>query len=181
MSDPNPFHLADRVPLAALNDMEQGMFTSILGGVFEHSPWVAERAWHARPFATAEALHAAMVSAVSTSSRDERLALLRAHPELAGCEAGEGRLTHDSNAEQGRLGFTALTRTELERMAQLNRAYASKFGFPAIVALARHQTREAVLAEIAGRIANDLEAEVANGLAQVSHITRARLARLLVE
>ena len=180
MSDAQPFHPADGVPLAALNGMDQEMFTTILGGVFEHSPWVAERAWHARPFATVDALHAAMLATVGAASRADCLALLRAHPELAGREAVEGRLTPDSSTEQGRLGFATLTRTELERIAQLNRAYASKFGFPAIVALARHHSRETVLAEIAGRTANGIEAEIANGLAQVAHVTRARLAKLVL-
>lgn len=154
---------------------------AVLGGVFEHSPWVAERAWQARPFASLEALHAAMEDAVRSAPREEQLELLRAHPELAGRETGEGRLTPDSSTEQGRLGFTALSKREFEQMARLNRAYREKFGFPAIVALALHRERDTVFAEIARRTVNDAETEVASSLAQVALIARARLRNIVRE
>jgi chitin deacetylase len=114
---------------------------------------------------------------VQRMSRDEKLALIRAHPELAGREAAAGSLTQDSTGEQGRLGFTALTRAELDRVSDINRRYREKFGFPAIVALARHATRDTVLAEMERRIANDADTEIANALAQIGHITRARLGK----
>ena len=98
-------------------------FVARFGGVFEHSPWVAERTWHRRPFASAEALHRAMMQRRSQrAARRDQLALIRAHPELAGREAKEGALTADSSSEQGRLGFTALDREEFAEMARLNRA-----------------------------------------------------------
>lgn len=161
--------------LAEINRLDRAGFAGLLGAVFEHSPWVAERAWERRPFRSAAELHAAMAGAVSRASRGEQLALLRAHPELAGGEA----LSVDSTSEQGRLGFNALSRAELERMTELNRRYREKFGFPCIVALRLHAGRDSVMAEMQRRLANDSATELADALVQVGHITRGRLEKLL--
>lgn len=165
--------------LHALNQMDSGQFVSALGGVFEHSPWVAESAYVARPFATVEALHRAMLAAVEKAGNDRQLALIRGHPELAGREAVAGELTTDSTGEQGRLGFTALTRAELATVADINQRYRNKFGFPCIVALARHANRATVIAEMERRIVNDAETERKVALEQIGYITRARLDRML--
>jgi OHCU decarboxylase len=165
--------------LDRLNAMPQAEFRAALGEVFEHSPWVAERAWPRRPFASVDALHAAMVAAVRAAGPKEQLALIRAHPELAGREAADGTLTADSTSEQGRLGFTALTRAELERVARANAAYREKFGFPCIVALRLHATRESVIAEMERRAGNDRAAELAAALEQIGHITRGRLDKIV--
>jgi OHCU decarboxylase len=165
--------------LGRLNAMPQAEFRAALGEVFEHSPWVAERAWSRRPFASVDALHAAMVAAVRAAGPEEQLALVRAHPELAGREAADGTLTADSTSEQGRLGFTALTRAELERVARANAAYREKFGFPCIVALRLHATRESVIAEMERRAGNNRAAELAAALDQIGHITRGRLDKLV--
>ena len=147
-------------------------------GVFEHSPWVAERAWRKQPFRTREALHEEMMAVVRSASREEQLALIRAHPELAGKEAGEGSLTADSSSEQGRLGFTRLTREEFLKMQDLNRRYREKFGFPCIVALRLHASRETVMREMERRANNSLEKEIQSALEQIGHITRGRLEKL---
>jgi len=147
-------------------------------GVFEHSPWVAERAWRRGPFSSADALHREMMAVVGSASRQEQLALIRAHPELAGREAGEGTLTPDSSSEQGRLGFTRLTREEFRTMQDLNRRYRGKFGFPCIVALRLHDSRESVIAEMERRLNNKKETEIENALEQIGHITRGRLEKL---
>lgn len=152
--------------LAALNALDRDGFVAALGGVVEHSAWVAARAYGKRPFASVEALHAAMMNCVREAADAEQLALLRAHPELAGREAGAGTLTVDSSSEQGRLGFTSLSRSELERMRELNRRYREKFGFPCIMALRLHQERARVMAEMERRLANDTATELANALAQ---------------
>jgi chitin deacetylase len=160
--------------------MPRALFVEHFGDIFEHTPQIAERA-HQTGLAvaqdTADGLHAALMRVVQRMSRDEKLALIRAHPELAGREAAAGSLTQDSTGEQGRLGFTALTRDELDRVSDINRRYREKFGFPAIVALARHATRDTVLAEMERRIANDADTEIANALEQIGHITRARLGK----
>jgi len=160
------------------NGLDRDAFVARFGGVFEHSPWVAERAWLRRPFVSLDALHAAMIAAVREAPREEQLALVRAHPELAGREATEGALTADSSSEQGRLGFTRLSRDEFETMARLNRAYREKFGFPCIVALRLHASRGSVMQEMERRIGNDADTELANALEQIGHITRGRLERL---
>lgn len=160
--------------------MPHALFVERFGDIFEHTPQIAERAHRAGLTAaqdTTDGLHAALVHVVQQMSRDEKLALIKAHPELAGREAVAGSLTQDSTGEQGRLGFTALTRTEFDRVSDINRRYREKFGFPVIVALARHATRDTVIAEMERRIANDADAEIANALEQIGHITRARLAK----
>lgn len=166
-----------RVELAELNALGEREFVALLGEVFEHSPWVAKQAYGGRPFASLAELHGAMMHAVRTAGREPQLALVRAHPELAGAEAKAGRLTADSSSEQARLGFTALTREELLRMKDLNRRYRERHGFPCIVALRLHATRESVTREMERRIANDTDAELAEALAQIGHITRGRLER----
>ena len=166
---------------AEVNALEEEEFVARFGAVFEHSPWIAERAWHRRPFSSVEDLHRAMMTEVREAKFDEQMALLRAHPELAGREATSGALTADSSGEQGRLGFNALPRNDLERMAVLNSAYREKFGFPCIVALALHASREAVIGEMQRRLENDAVTEMRNGLDQVAHIARARLEMLMGE
>lgn len=164
--------------LATLNAMTAAQFVASLGGVFEHSPWVAERAFPAGPFADVTALHTAMVQAVERSPRDEQLRLLRAHPELAGREAQAGTLTSDSTGEQKSAGLDALSRAEMDRIAELNRRYREKFGFPFIIAVRRHD-KAGVFREFERRLALDTETEFANALAQVYAITRLRLEALV--
>jgi len=161
------------VALEKLNALGKSDFVARLGGVFEHSPWIAERAWHKRPFRSIEDLHRAMLDAVA--SREEKLELARAHPELSGSET----LTPNSSSEQARLGFTALSKKELEEMNRLNRNYREKFGFPCIVALRLHADRASVMAEMARRLQNPPEEELATALEQIGHITRGRLQAML--
>lgn len=168
--------------MATLNDinrMDETGFTAHLQAVFEHSPWVAADAWGARPFASVAALHAAMMGAVRAASAAQQLALIQAHPELAGREAIAGGMTADSTSEQGRLGLTALPRAKFKRISRINAAYRRKFGFPCIVALKLHQSRDTVLAEMEQRLSNNRDTELANALTQIGHITRARLDKML--
>jgi 2-oxo-4-hydroxy-4-carboxy-5-ureidoimidazoline decarboxylase len=164
-----------RVELAELNALGEREFVALLGGVFERSPWVAQQAFAARPFASVDDLHKAMMSVVGAAGRQQQLALVRAHPELAGAEASAGSLTVDSSSEQARLGFTRLSREELLRMAELNRRYREKHGFPCIVALRLHATRASVFQEMKKRVDNTTEAELQAALEQIGHITRGRL------
>ena len=164
-----------------LNRLDLPAWLARCGGVFEHSPWVAEGAWRTKerlgPFASANELHQAMMRTVEAASREKQLALVRAHPELAGGEA----LTVDSTSEQARLGFDRLTKDELERMNGLNRRYREKFGFPCIVALRLHANRESVMREMERRLGNNANTELAGALEQIGHITRGRLDKLLAE
>jgi OHCU decarboxylase len=167
------------VELAVVNALGEREFVARFGGVFEHSPWVAERAFKNKPFHSVDALHQAMMQVVGQAKREEQLSLLRAHPELAGAEAKEGTLTVDSSSEQGRLGFTRLSSEGVNHMAKLNRGYRERHGFPCVVALRLHATRESVIAEMESRLRNDTETELNNALEQIGHITRGRLEKLL--
>lgn len=155
--------------------MTAGEFVSAFGGIFEHAPWVAEAASPRRPFATVDDMHRSMMGVVLERDRSEQIGLLRGHPELAGKEALAGEMTPDSSSEQGRLGFDRLSRDELAEFTELNRKYWNKFGFPCMVCLRLHSTRETVIAEQKRRLNNDPETELANCLDQVGQITARRL------
>jgi OHCU decarboxylase len=167
--------------LEHLNRLDLPAWLACCGAVFEHSPWVAEGAWRRKEkfgrFASADELHRAMMRTVAEAPREKQLALVRAHPELAGGEA----LTVDSTSEQGRLGFNRLSQAELEHMNGLNRRYREKFGFPCIVALRLHANRTSVMDEMARRLGNNADTELAAALEQIGHITRGRLDKLLAE
>jgi 2-oxo-4-hydroxy-4-carboxy-5-ureidoimidazoline decarboxylase len=163
---------------AQINALPRAAFVALLGGVFEHSAWVAERAYQALPVASREALHAAMVEAVESASRDQQLCLLYSHPELAGKEAADGALTASSASEQASAGLSALTHAEVERIAALNCAYREKFGFPFIIAVREH-TRSSIFAEFERRLAQDAVGEFETALEQVYRITAMRLASII--
>jgi 2-oxo-4-hydroxy-4-carboxy-5-ureidoimidazoline decarboxylase len=160
--------------VADVNSMTAQAFRERLGGVFEHSPWIAERAFARRPFADVAALHAAMVDVVRAASPDEQLALLRAHPELGGSQARSGALTAASSAEQKSAGLTALEPDDSARLARLNAAYRNRFGFPFIIAVRNHD-RDGIFAELERRLAHDAATEWQACLEQVFAITRLRL------
>lgn len=161
-----------------LNALDRDAFVARFGGIFEHSPWVAERGWAARPFADVAALHAAMVRAMRAGSATDKTALLRAHPELAGREAKEGRLTEASTGEQKSAGLDRLAPEEMRRLAELNAAYRAKFGFPFIIAV-RARTKDQIFAEFARRLACTPSEEFEAALGEVEIITRIRLERML--
>jgi 2-oxo-4-hydroxy-4-carboxy-5-ureidoimidazoline decarboxylase len=163
------------VALEAVNSLGKAEFVARFGGVFEHSLWVAERAWQRRPFRSVDELHRAMMSAVENATEEEKLALVRAHPELAGSET----LTPHSSSEQKRLGFSSLSRQELAQMSELNRAYREKFGFPCIVALRLHSHRGSVMAQMRERAGNSAEVELRTALEQIGHITHGRLEKIV--
>ena len=161
-----------------LNALDHAAFLALAGPVFEHSPWIAERAWAARPFDGVDGLHRAMMQVVGDASTDEQLALLRAHPDLAGKAARAGTMTADSVREQAGAGLDRMSDAEYERFDRLNAAYLEKFGFPFIIAVRRH-TRESILAAYETRLKNDRGGEMKTALAEVGFITRLRLDALL--
>jgi OHCU decarboxylase len=144
--------------------------------VFERSPWVAEAAFAGRPFATLEALHAAMVSAVEAAPEAARLELVRAHPDLG----SRLRMSAESTAEQAGAGLDRLDPVLFERFAALNRAYTERFGFPFVIAVRDH-SREQILAAFERRLAHTGPQELAAALEQVSRIARHRLQDLVGE
>ena len=164
--------------LDKLNLGSKGAFIAKLGEVYEHSPWVSERAWERRPFGHLRHLHDSMQMVVEAASPDEQIALFRAHPELAGREALDGTLTAASSGEQGRLGIDRLSGAEFDRLSQMNRAYRDRHGFPCIVALRRHASRQTVFAEIERRLEQSTEAESTAAINEIGIITRGRLAEM---
>lgn len=163
------------IPLTEVNGATREVFVEHLGGIFEHSPWVAERAWERRPFASREALHGAMVAAVEGAGPERQLALLRAHPELAGRAAVQGEMTEHSTQEQGGSGLLNCSPEEFARLQEMNRAYNEKFGFPFIIAV-RGLDRAAIIEAFARRLGNTPEAEMAEALRQIARITAFRIA-----
>jgi chitin deacetylase len=160
--------------------MPRALFVERFGDIFEHTPAIAERAHRAGLSASEDdpaGLHKALMRTVRELSRNEKLALIGAHPELAGREAASGTMTADSTSEQGRLGFTGLTRAEFERVADINRRYRDKFGFPVIVALSAHASRETVIAEMEERLTHSVEQEIASAVDQIDIIASGRIAR----
>lgn len=163
------------ITLGQLNDSHRAAFVAAVGDVFEHAPWVAERAYAARPFASVAALHDALMQAVRGAPRAQQLGFLRGHPELAGRVARAGAMTVDSKAEQGGLGLDRLSDADFARFERANAAYAGKFGFPFIVCVRLHKSAESILAAFEQRVGNDVDAEVDAALTEIGHITRLRL------
>src|SRR5262245_33136960 len=162
------------IHLDALNSAGPEDFVAALGDIFEHAPWVPERALAARPLESVAALHEAMMAALAQATAQEQLALIGGHPELGGKVARAGEMAAASRHEQGALGLDRLSDAEFTRFETLNAAYRARFGFPFIIAVRRH-TRDSILAQFEARLANDREAELTAALAEIGHITRLRL------
>ena len=156
--------------LASLNTQDRDGFVAALGWVFEGSPWVASRAWEQRPFATLDALHDAMTSAVAEASLDEQLALLRAHPDLG----ARAEMSEASSREQAGAGLEGLAREDFDRLHKLNAAYRGKFGFPFLFAVKGAAQRD-VLDALERRLLSTRDVEHREALRQVSRIARFRL------
>lgn len=169
--------------LADINRMDSGAFAAAFGKVYEHSAWIAERAFALRPrsgFSSSAALHAALVATVHSAMEDEQIGLLCAHPELAGKEAATGTLTVDSTREQAVAGLAAMQADDVDRLRGLNQRYREKFGFPFIIA-ARNNTQAAIFGALEARLHNTRAMELHNALAQVGEIARLRLTDLIAD
>ena len=160
--------------LGAINNLPQDDFVAEFGSTFEHSPWVAEGAWAARPFASIDDLHGAMMGVVRKAPRDTQIAFLCGHPELAGKEAEAGTMTTESVGEQASAGLNALSRAEIGELRQLNQLYLDRHGFPFIIAVRRYSKSE-IFAQLRSRIERDSDTELNEALAQIGTITRLRV------
>jgi N-carbamoyl-L-amino-acid hydrolase len=165
--------------LEHLNTATRADFVALLDGVYEHSPWIAERAWAARPFESLAALKHALVQAVRSADREARLGLIRAHPELAGKAMVAKTLTSESTHEQGRAGLSECTPQEFERIQRLNAAYNDRFGFPFVLAVRGPRgtglTRAQIIAAFERRIENHPDYEFAEALRNIHRIAEIRL------
>ncbi len=165
--------------LDQLNAATQDEFTALLDGTYEHSPWIAREAWAKRPFTTLPALKHALMAVVREAGRERQVALIRAHPELAGKAMVSKTLTAESTNEQGKAGLTDCTADEFTRIQQLNADYNRKFGFPFILAvrgprglgLDRHQ----IIETFARRLQGHPDFELAECLRNIHRIAEIRL------
>ncbi len=161
--------------------MARADFVARFGGVFEHSPWIAERAFDLElgpAHDTAVGLHSALARSFRSTSDDDRLGVLAAHPDLAGKLAAARRLTDESASEQSSAGLDALTDSERAEFTRLNEAYTAKFGFPFIIAVRDHD-KAGILAAFTARLDHDRETEFAEACRQVERIARLRLEDML--
>ena len=156
--------------LAELNAIDRDAFVTTLGWIFEDSPWIAERTWARRPFASLDALHQAMIDVVQQASELEQLALLRAHPDLG----TRVRISDASTGEQQRAGLDRLAVDEYQRLQRMNDEYRRSFGFPFLFAV-KGSTKEDVLKALEARVGRSRDEELAEALRQVYRIARFRL------
>ena len=162
------------ITIAEVDALAPDAFVARFGDVAEHSPWVAEAAAAMRPFGAREAMIEAFARAVTEAPREARLALIRAHPDLAGKAARAGAIAEDSKQEQAGAGLDTLTDAEFARFGEMNDAYRAKFGFPFIFAV-KGATKHMILDAFAARLPADPAVEFETALAQIARIFRFRL------
>ena len=159
--------------LAELNACSKPDFVAALANIFEYSPWIAEKAAAARPFAGVTELFAAMREVVEQAAPGQRLALIKAHPDLGDKTKQGDMLTAESGAEQNSAGLDRLSEAEYQAFDRVNKAYREKFGFPYIVCVRRH-TRDSILRDFARRLPNDPSTEIAASIAEICKIAALR-------
>jgi 2-oxo-4-hydroxy-4-carboxy-5-ureidoimidazoline decarboxylase len=158
------------VTISQLNALGASDFVDHVGWVFEHSSWVARRVWKHRPFLSLEDLHTRMTGEVASASINEKLALLRAHPDLG----TRARVSESSAKEQAGAGLDHLTPVEFARLHQCNEAYKQKFGFPFLYAV-KGSTKLRVMQALEARLQSSPDEEFQEALRQVYRIARFRL------
>ena len=160
--------------------LSHAAFVARFGGVFEDSPWIAEATWTRGPFATVAELHVTMVAVVDEADPDARLALIRAHPDLAGKAAIAGELTPESTREQAAAGLDRLTPQQHADILALTAAYRERFSFPFVVC-AREHTADSIIAAARARLDHDTDVEERTALAEIAKIAALRLDDLVVD
>lgn len=160
--------------------MEKEDFVGRIGGVYEHSAWVADRVAEQRPFQDRAQLAAAMRLVVETATDEAKLGLIRAHPDLAGKLARAGGLGAESAREQAGLGLDRLSDAEFDCFSDLNERYKARFGFPFVICV-RLMDKPGILEGFEKRLGNGEREEIAEALRQIHHIARLRLSDLVAE
>jgi OHCU decarboxylase len=163
--------------MEGVNALTREVFVDRYGRLFEHSPWVAEEAYASRPFEDEGELFAALRAAMYAAPRERQLALIRAHPDLAGRAAVEGSLTESSQREQSSAGLDRLTPDEYASFTRLNTAYRERFDFPFVVCVREH-TKESILRVAGERLEHTRDEEVRVALEEIAKIARLRLEEL---
>jgi 2-oxo-4-hydroxy-4-carboxy-5-ureidoimidazoline decarboxylase len=168
------------VALSTLNQAPLEGFLSVCGPVFEHSPWIAERTWPRRPFASVQALREALLSTVENASAEEKLGLIRSHPDLVDRLAREAGLGVLSAGEQAAAGLNELSTEEAQQFRSFNRSYRERFGFPFVIC-ARENRKDAILHAFPERLRNSREQEIAAALSEIGKIAWLRLRDAVAE
>jgi 2-oxo-4-hydroxy-4-carboxy-5-ureidoimidazoline decarboxylase len=167
-----------RISIAELNSFSHEKFVDYLGSIYEHSPWIVAGTWSARPFASLDDLRAKLDRTLQAASPEARLALIKAHPDLAGRLARSGQLTQESTEEQRSAGLDRLEVDEAAEFERLNRAYLERFGFPFVIC-ARLNDRNTILQAFRRRLLHAREEEIATALAEIHQIAGLRLAQIV--
>jgi 2-oxo-4-hydroxy-4-carboxy-5-ureidoimidazoline decarboxylase len=162
-----------------LNQLDYNDFINTLGGIYEHSAWVADGVFQDKPFQSLEHLYTSMSDVVAQATQDKHLTLIRTHPDLAG-KIALADLTEHSRQEQAGAGLNTLSQEEYQRFYSLNDQYKAKFDFPFILAVKGH-TKYSILASFEERLPNDIAAEKARALQEINKIAYFRLQALLQE
>jgi len=160
--------------LREINDLDEGAFVARLGFLFEGSPWIAQEAWHRRPFRSLEHLHSVLCDAMYAAPMERQVALIGAHPDLVGRAALAGTLTPESTREQAAAGLDRLSPEEIERFTHLNRSYREQFGFPFVIC-ARENKKESILRGFETRLHHSGEEEITTALREIGKIAWLRL------
>jgi OHCU decarboxylase len=162
------------VPLDAINQLDQDQFVATLGFVFEGSPWIAAETWPDRPFVSRAKLHQALCATMQAAPEAQKIALIQAHPDLAGKAAIIGELTPESTREQASAGLDRMSPDEFATFTRLNQSYRDTFGFPFVICVREH-TRASILEDFAARLQNAREQEISTALGEIAKIARLRL------
>jgi 2-oxo-4-hydroxy-4-carboxy-5-ureidoimidazoline decarboxylase len=170
--------MPDKLSLVSLNQFDRELFVESLGGIFEHSPWVADMVYENRPFESKALLHQIMLEAVQKSPEFQRMALICNHPELAGKEAAAGTLTDDSRQEQSGAGLDQCSAEELARLQSLNQAYRNKFEFPFVIAVTGLNKTQ-IIDAVESRLKNSVSLEFDTSIAEIGKIGMIRLNALI--
>ncbi len=165
--------------LSDLNACSRDDFVAALSNIFEYSPWIAEQAASVRPFAGVKQLFDTMKAAVDRAPTELRLALIRAHPDLANKTQRAAGLTAESSDEQNSVGLDRLSDAEYQAFERVNNAYRAKFGFPYIVCVRRH-TRDSILRDFERRLPNDAKSEIQKSIEEICRIAALRVDQLVV-
>ena len=167
-----------KITLESLNKGGTSEFIGVLGDVFENCPWLVARTSSARPFDTKEALIAALLDEMNAASSEEKLQLIRAHPDLAGKTARTDKLTKHSTREQKSAGLDQLNEDEFFRFERLNKAYQEKFDFPFIIAVLDH-SKESIFASFETRLGGSRDAQIEEALINIGRIVSLRIKDVL--
>jgi len=160
-----------------MNELSRSEFVARYGGLYEHSPWVAEAAYEKAAGLDAASLAALFAAQVDRADDERKLALIRAHPDLAGRAAVAGELTESSTEEQMSARLDRCTAAEYDEFQRLNDAYRERFGFPFVMAV-RGRSRQEILAAFRRRIGNEPAVEFANAIGEIHKIAKLRLEAL---